>query len=553
MNRVVSLVRILLKNAEMRVPKAGEKGRMYMTIGLLAIMLIMVPCLIIVGFVSYIMTLALSEAGMDPSTGILAQIHIMSAFSVIFGAWVIFSIMFFSSDREHLTVLPFKAWEVLLAKFVFAYLAESAMEFLVLAAMFIGYFVVVPGGAVSYLGAVLGIFIIPVAPMAYCCVLGMILLVVLKNISSRKIFDNLSSILLGIFILIFVYSCRDMGGINIENYIESIGGGSNQFTNTLNGIFFMVPMLINSIYSNSLVNLIEYLITNVAVLGLMVLIGKYTYQNAMYTVAALGSGRAKHRTKVVKPKSLWWACFVKEMKVLLREKAYSNNCVYVNLLCPVMVAGLLFWNRNKESVSTLRRAFARGIFWGGDRAYLLLTILIIALAFVISAMNSLGSSAFSREGRQIDMMKYLPVSYGTQVMVKYAASMIITFPCVWISTFIIAAFMGIGVLWMVYYTIIMLTTISTSTFIGLFLDSAHPYKDWDDEYSALRGNLNTFYDMALVMLFATVICGLVFGLYQFMNVNAMLVHIMLAIILVVLGLISAKAGYDGTVEHMEQM
>lgn len=553
MNRVISLIRILLKNAEMRIPKSGEKGKMYLTIGLLAMLLIMVPSLIIVGFISYVMTLALNEAGMDPSTGIQAEIHVMSAFSIIFGAWVIFSIMFFSSDRDNLTVLPFKAWEILLAKFIFAYLAESAMEFLVLAAMFIGYFLVVPGGITAYLSALLGIFIIPIAPMAYCCLLGMFLLVVLRNIKSRKLFDNLSSILLGIFIFIFIYSCREMGGVNIENYIESIGGGSNLFTNTLNKIFFMVPMLVTAVSDNSIVALLEYLFMNVAVMALMVLIGKFTYQNAMYTVAALGSGRGQHRAGKVRVRSHWKAYFVKELMVLFREKAYSNNCVYVNVLCPVITIGLLYWNRNKDTYVTMRRIFARGINGGGDRAFILLTILVISISVVVSAMNSLASSAFSREGRQMDMLKYIPVSYETQTIIKFLTSMVITFPCIWLSILAIAVYMRLSAWWILYYSIIMLTMLTISFAIGLFLDSAHPYRDWDDEYSALRGNLNTFYDMALVVLIALVIGGMIFLLNYLELINALAIHAMLLVVLVILALISGKAALDGTVEHMEQM
>ena len=140
MKNVISLMRVFMKNAEMRVPKKGGKGSMYLALGIIAVSCIMIPCCLIVGFVSYIMTEALAGVG-APAAGLQAEIHIMSAFSVVFGMLVIFNILFFSSDREHLMPMPFKSHEILLAKFFYAYWAESIMEFMILISMFIGFFI----------------------------------------------------------------------------------------------------------------------------------------------------------------------------------------------------------------------------------------------------------------------------------------------------------------------------------------------------------------------------------------------------------------------------
>ena len=98
MNNVRSLYNVLIRNAEMRIPKEGRRGRLYTSIGAVALLCIMIPCCLIVGFVSYMMTEALTVVE-KPGVGLLAQLHIMSAFSVVFGMLVVFNILFFSSDR----------------------------------------------------------------------------------------------------------------------------------------------------------------------------------------------------------------------------------------------------------------------------------------------------------------------------------------------------------------------------------------------------------------------------------------------------------------------
>ena len=153
MNNIFSLYSVLAKNSEMKVPKNEEKGTLYLSLGIIALSCIMIPCCLVVGYVSYIITKALIAAG-APTGGLLAQIQIMSAFSMIFGILVIFNVLFFSSDREHLMPLPIKTSHILTAKFLYSYVAESIMEFMILVSMFIGFFIAYKASIVSILSSI---------------------------------------------------------------------------------------------------------------------------------------------------------------------------------------------------------------------------------------------------------------------------------------------------------------------------------------------------------------------------------------------------------------
>ena len=81
MKNILSLVKVLMKNSEMPTPKKGTKGALYRSLGIIAVCCILIPCCLIVGFVSYIMTQALIAAN-APASGLLAELHIISAFSI---------------------------------------------------------------------------------------------------------------------------------------------------------------------------------------------------------------------------------------------------------------------------------------------------------------------------------------------------------------------------------------------------------------------------------------------------------------------------------------
>ena len=63
MKKIWMLTKAIICNEEMENPADDTKGKLYRIFGILAILLIIVPSCLIVGFISYLMTLALIESG----------------------------------------------------------------------------------------------------------------------------------------------------------------------------------------------------------------------------------------------------------------------------------------------------------------------------------------------------------------------------------------------------------------------------------------------------------------------------------------------------------
>ena len=63
------------------------------------------------------------------------------------------------------------------------------------------------------------------------------------------------------------------------------------------------------------------------------------------------------------------------------------------------------------------------------------------------------------------------------------------------------------------------------------MDSTHPKIDWEDEYGALRGNLNAFFNMAIAIAAAIVFCGAGYLLFRFTRIPSIAVYILYLMIL----------------------
>ena len=93
MKNFLYLTRVMAKDTEMTMPDTGEKAKAYKTLGSLAMFCIMVPCCLVVGFIVYIMTEALIEAG-GMTEGVELIIQLMSVFGMIFSVMVLFNVLF---------------------------------------------------------------------------------------------------------------------------------------------------------------------------------------------------------------------------------------------------------------------------------------------------------------------------------------------------------------------------------------------------------------------------------------------------------------------------
>ena len=92
-----------------------------------------------------------------------------------------------------------------------------------------------------------------------------------------------------------------------------------------------------------------------------------------------------------------------------------------------------------------------------------------------------------------------------------------------------------------------------SLVIGMLMDSSAPYVEWDDEYSALRGNLNTFFNMAIMMVLCMVVVGLGLLIYELLKLPLSVYYALMLIILVVVTIRMVIVGKKKIVENMGAM
>ena len=555
MNKTRSLYKAFSSNLEMPKPNGEKKEKLYTRFGIIAFIGIMIPVSVLVGYVTYALTNLLYEFNGD-SYGLLSELGLISAFAMIFCMPLMFSVLFFSSDLSFLTALPITPVSLYTARFWHTFKAENVMTSNVLFAIYIGYFVSVAENSsiadalnpVAIISAFVGFFGSLLMPLIYCSIIGLLMMMVLRKFKRASIYYNSTLILFVAFVLIFLSSFRRYGSISLMNYLDSLVVGNNSFTAICNVMFPTNYLTTLAIKTHNVLPLIASVAILAALYAASVFIARLTYQKGLFA-AAIVSNKKTYRKSALSfgKRSVFSSLLIKEIRVLTRTMTYRLNCVLANLIWPAVA--VIFVAMAPEQ--SFFKVFTAKLASKDPFSHVLLFAIFIAVAFIASGLNSIASTSFTREGVHIDMLNYLPAPLEKQIKAKILTAILFTFIPVAITIIPVAICLGMAVMIPLYIVASFLCVV-IATMIGVVMDSVSPYTVWSDELSALRGNLNCFFNLAAEMIAALVIGAVSYGIYLLLG-NSVITLSAITVLLVIAAVLSYLAGMPKTKKNIEQL
>ncbi len=550
MKMYLRLVSALIQGVE---PSDKEKKRnrlFYIVMAFIAGFGIMLPMTFFVGVILYTMSGALLPLG-TVENGAEIFLHLIAAFSFIFGLNVIFSVFYFSGDIENLLPLPLRPYQIISAKFTAALISESVMECLVILAALIGYIL---GGKMpfySWVIAIIGTLTMPVLPLIYCGIICMAVMYFTRFIKNKDTVNKITGVFTFLVIFGIVYLIS-LSGFNADKLIDALSKPDNPVLSVMNCIFPTVPFLVRSMGTGSLLDLLIYIGINAVAVALFMGIAQILYFPSVVGIGQGGRGKAKSVDAVtakMKQHRISATYFKKELRLLFRTPAYFTNCVMINLMCPVFVY-LAYVIQNQTHFLD---SFIYGIKSGSEENILELMLGISAVSVLVTAVNCIASSAITREGKHFFFMKYIPVPYITQINVKAAVSILISGTGMLICVIAACIWLNTGIMFTLFCCLLSLLSVTFASYFGVYMDSVNPKLIWDDELNALRGNYNIFFNMAMAIVTEGAICTGAFLLHRFTDIGALLIIIIVFVLLMILCAVSYMLCHYRATKNIENI
>ncbi|MGG7079118.1 putative ABC transporter permease subunit [Clostridium sardiniense] len=519
MNRIKMATKFFLKNALGEMFNNKTSGTLMMALMLGLVLLFSAPICIMIG-TTYEGFKAINQEGY-----LISFILFMgSATTFLMGIYTVLNVFFFSEDIEVLMPMPFKASDIMIGKFAVTLLNMYVYTCIIILPL-IAYGLQANMGVLYYVFAIIIIIVNPILPLMLCLLISLIVMR-FTNISRHKdMFKTISGVIaIAFIVLINFFSNR---GASATGTIEGLLKKSNGLMETMNGIFFTNIFGANALlYSNEgkgIINLVLLIVATLILTFILYYIGDKLYFKSIVGMSETVGKREKileNNKEYIKEKSPLVTLAIKDVKMIFRTPTFFINCVVMIIYMPAIFFVAFLGN----GVSLGNEAFGSMVIVGGSVLFMALTI----------AGGSAASTCISREGKNLMVLKYIPIDYKTQIKSKILSSIMINCIGFLIGVFILIYF-DAPIMAFIMSLILQALTIVMVSVIGVYMDYSSPKLDWEDEKALFNKNFKP-----LIMFLIFIPIGAILTWLAFMIINIYIIFALNVAIILLVTIISYK-------------
>lgn len=505
MNKVLKLTKIMLKSS-FNINKRSA------LIGFIVILSMLPLSVLVWGAVweGYDIMAPLGQQGMI----LWMIVSIIGAAIFFFGIFFIMSVFYFSKDVEMLLPLPLKPWQILGAKFINVLIYEYGIQSIFFLPAAIAYGIKDGGGLLYFVSGIVAFFILPVAPLVFASFINILIMRsfnFVKNKDRMKLIASIAAMILAIgFNLLMQNASQTI--TNPDEILELIEKGNDSLLGKASDIFIINRFAVLAMVKHKDIlfcvrNILIALAGGVVFVLIFLYLGEKFYIKGVVGMSEASAGRKKPKAgdykKAYKRRSRLHSYRLKELKLLFRSPVYFINCVMMNFLWPVfLIIPIFAGGQQLEALGDMRAL-------GNDPTKASLIIGAAAgISMFVASSNMISSTAISREGSNIYVAKYLPISYKDQINAKVQSGIILGLSGIIVALGAAKFLLSLPIYLLVAAFILSIPCIVFVNYTGILIDLKFPKLHWDNEQKAVKQNFNGVLNMMIGIAGAALNIGL---------------------------------------------
>ena len=461
---------------------------------------------------------------------IMATIMITQVFPLIC------RIFYYSKDLEYILPLPVKTTEILIAKLntviIIMYLTE--VLFLLVPMIMYG---LLETQTISFIVSMIITLIF--FPILFTTIISIIMLFVMKLsklIKNQDIFQTaIVSILSFIIIFAEMTYIEQIIFKKVPEDIEQIKIVQMK-TDEINEAFLIINPLIeilnNNKFTYKFINFIKILIINIIPIIIFILIGNKLYlknilQNKNKIRKIKRKNKYKQKNKIIQ--------YIKnDIKNIIKNPTFFIQYIFQYLF--IAMIGVILLNLFIPTyMDELRKTnIVENI--GLEAVKLQATLIVIGIIQLIFTFSNLSITAISRQGKNAQFMKYIPISLYKQFKLKAIPQIFLNL--IVIFMILTTIYLKIPEITIEYYFIAFLLAIILNiinSYIMLLIDLKNPNLNWANEESISKNNGNklyqyvyTIFSVLILMYFSNIFENISF-IISILSIVAILILILIFI------------------------
>lgn len=458
----------------------------------------------VIGIYTFLMYQLYSGAAMiNAPQMILTMAAICSGLIVlIFGIFYIIGTLFLARDTEFLASLPLSQGSVFMTKFAMVLLGEYPFAFFLMLPPVIIYGIGTQKGVIYYILAIICTLLLPFLPLVISAFLALLLMNIVSRSKRRDMITIIGSIIMMVLFIGGQNYLMSRMPENREDFLMALLQSSDAIIEFMGRAFppsIWITKVLSSGGVDSAWNLLFLVTATIAAFLAVYLLASFIYQRG--ATAQLETRPAPGKTKLTyRRSSQVFTIFKNELLIILRTPIYALNSLVVVFMAPLLLA-IPFFGGNFSNDSDLQFIFQ---FLGNNDSQAILMLVSAGIITLLVMINPAVSTTFSREGKNIWVLKTIPVKPVVQVYGKLLAGYSISFVAT-LVTIVIAIFLfKINVLTAIMILILCSLALVPVSSIGLYIDLIRPKLQWNNPQEAIKQNMNAMLAMLIGFLAVSV-------------------------------------------------
>ena len=422
----------------------------------------------------------------------------ISLMTIVEGIYKSSSLLFNCRDDDLLFSLPIKKRTILFVRILKFYIFELVFNSLFLLPVIISYIRWAEKiECIYFLTSTIMLIMLPIIPIVISCIIGAII----SSLSSKFKYKNLTQIIISmIFILGIMYL-----SYNIENIFNYLVNHATSINDLITKIYYPAGVYAKLVTSFNIIDLIIFVLINISVFVISIfLLSKFYFKINSRLKKVATSKKTSTKFLNIKLRSKNEALIRKELNTFFKTPVFIINAGFALVLFIVLV---IIISIKFDSVLSLIISNDSGFGLSKNIIMNNLPILIFVLISSASYMTSITNSLISLEGKNINILKSLPVSVKTILLSKIYSCMILTTPILLIGDIILFIKFKISIIESILLIVLSILIPLVSHFIGLIINLKYPKLDAENSSEVVKQSVSSFMSViiGMILLIATVL------------------------------------------------
>lgn len=331
------------------------------------------------------------------------------------------------------------------------------------------------------------ILMLPIIPIVISCIIGYIT----SSLVSRFKYKNASQIVISMLFFLGMFYVS----YNMDNLFEYLAKNASSVNDLVTKIYYPAGLYANLAINFNFMDLLLFILVNIVIFIITILVLSKSFFKVNSRFKSVSSSKSISIDNLrIKASSMKMALIKKELGTFFKTPVFIINAGFALVLFIIVSIMSCFKFDSLFPLLVNEMKLSKELVMSN------LSLLVFGLISAASYMTSITNSVISLEGRNINILKSLPIKTKDILMSKVYSSLVLTTPILILGDIILFIKFKINVFESLLLIVLSILIPLVSHFIGILINLRYPKLDAENSTEVVKQSTSSFLAVMIGMV-----------------------------------------------------